>query len=277
MPPPNFNKHSMGNKAAEVAAKKPQIDGKTVKRLVKTIVKNYKFQLLFVIICIIVASVVNVSSLMFIQTIIDDFIEPLLIEKQTNPDVVISFVEFAKLISKMFALYIFGTLTNFAYNRMMVNVSEGTLRSIRNTMFSKMQKLPIRYFDTHKHGDIMSHFTTDTDTLEQMISQSLPNFVSSAITIVTVFFAMLSMSIPMTVFVIVFVIIMFIVTKFIAGKSGQYFMGMQNMIGAVNGYIEEMINGQKVVKVFNYEERAKEGFDKLNEKLFDNMVNANFK
>ncbi len=270
-----FNKKSNGSAAAELAANRPKISMSTVKRLLHLIIKKYKLRLFFVVICIITASIVNVSSLTFIQTIIDDFIEPLLLQKQNNPDIIISFAEFASLIAKMMCLYLVGTLASFLYARMMVNVSQGSLKQIRDTMFSKMQKLPIRYFDTHKHGDIMTHYTNDTDALEQMIAQSLPNFVSSAITIITVLIAMFRMSWQMTLFVLAFVVFMLFITKAIASKSGQYFIGMQNMIGTTNGYIEEMINGQKVVKVFNHEDTCKKEFDKLNEELCENAFQAN--
>ncbi len=275
MPKGAMPRGNAGSRAAEVAAKKPQMNFKTIKRLMGIILKKYKARLILVGICIIISSVVTVLSSVFIQTIVDDFIEPLLLKKQTNPGVTVDLAEFAKLISKMIVIYVFGTIAMFTYNRLMVTVSQGTLKNIRDTMFSKMQTLPIKYFDTNKHGEVMSHYTTDTDALEHMISQSLPNFISGSITLIAVVFAMIKMSWQLTIIEFVFVYLMLKITKKIASQSGKYFINQQNMIGSVNGYIEEMINGQKVIKVFNYEERSKEQFDKINEELCENMFLAN--
>ena len=175
----------------------------------------------------------------------------------------------------MGVVFLLGIISTFIYNRLMVVIAQGTLKKIRDTMFAKMQKLPIRYFDTVPHGDVMSHFTNDTDTLEQMISQSLPQLVSSILSLITVTISMIALSWQLTLFIFIFVFIMLRITMSITKKSGNYFMGQQETLGKVNGYIEEMINGQKVVKVFNYEDRAKKNFDELNENLYSNMVNAN--
>ena len=249
--------------------KRPQVNGKTVKRLLKIVTLDHKKKLIIVFICLILSSVVSVSAPLFSKKIIDEYIVPLL--GTTNP----SFDGLRNLILIMCGVFLSGVITTFIYNRLMVVIAQGTLKKIRDTMFSKMQKLPIKYFDTNPHGDVMSHYTNDTDTLEQMISQSLPQLISSILSLIAVTISMIALSWQLTLFILVFVLIMLKTTKSITKRSGSYFMGQQTTLGKVNGYIEEMINGQKVVKVFNYEERAEKGFDELNENLFKNMVNAN--
>ena len=249
--------------------RRPKINFNTVKRLLKIILKSYKKRLTVVFVCLFISSVVSVSAPMFTKKIIDDFIVPLLAVETPNLS------GLNTLIAVMAGVFAIGTLASFLYNRLMVEISEGTIKQIRDTMFTKMQKFPIKYFDTNTHGDIMSRFTNDTDTLAQMISQSLPQFISSIVSIVAVLVSMVVLSWQLTLFIVAFVIIMLKATKAITRKSGGYFIGQQKTIGKVNGYIEEMITGQKVVKVFNYEERAKANFDKINEELFNNMVNAN--
>lgn len=249
--------------------KRPKMNFNTVKRLLKIILKSHKKRLILVFVCLFISSVVSVSAPMFTKKIIDDFIVPLL--SVDNP----SLFGLNRLIALMGVVFAIGIIASFLYNRLMVEISEGTIKKIRDTMFTKMQKFPIRYFDTNTHGDIMSRFTNDTDTLAQMISQSLPQFVSSIVSVVAVLISMIILSWQLTIFIIIFAIIMLKATGKITSKSGDYFIGQQQSIGKVNGYIEEMITGQKVVKVFNYEERAKEKFDKINEDLFKNMVNAN--
>ena len=246
-----------------------KLDGKTAKRIIGYITKNYKKQLFLVIICILVSSVSGVIGSLFLQTVIDDYITPLL--NVSNP----VFTGLLKAIGVMAVIYIIGALAGYLYNRIMAVISQSVLKDIRDEMFSKMQTFPISYFDTNTHGDIMSHYTNDTDTLRQMISQSLPSLISSLITIVAVIFAMLSISVLLTVFIIIFVFFMLYVTKKIAGKSGKYFINQQQSLGKVNGFVEEMINGQKVIKVFTHEEKAKEDFNKLNEELCVNMTKAN--
>lgn len=246
-----------------------KLDGKTAKRIIGYITKNYKKQLFFVIMCILVSSVSGVIGSLFLQTVIDDYITPLL--NVTNP----VFTGLLKTIGVMAVIYIIGALAGYLYNRIMAVISQSVLKDIRDEMFAKMQTFPISYFDTNTHGDIMSHYTNDTDTLRQMISQSLPSLISSLITIVAVVFAMLSISVLLTFFIIIFVFFMLYVTKKIAGKSGKYFINQQQSLGKVNGFVEEMINGQKVIKVFTHEEKAKEDFDKLNEELCVNMTKAN--
>ncbi len=249
--------------------KRPELNKGTVKRLLKIISEKYKKHLVLVFICLVISSVVSVSAPLFSKKIIDDYIVPLL--GTENP----VFDGLRNLILIMGVVFLLGIISTFIYNRLMVVIAQGTLKKIRDTMFAKMQKLPIRYFDTVPHGDVMSHFTNDIDTLEQMISQSLPQLVSSILSLITVTISMLALSWQLTLFIFIFVFIMLRITMSITKKSGNYFMGQQETLGKVNGYIEEMINGQKVVKVFNYEDRAKKNFDELNENLYSNMVNAN--
>ena len=249
--------------------KRPELNKGTVKRLLKIISEKYKKHLVLVFICLVISSVVSVSAPLFSKKIIDDYIVPLL--GTENP----VFDGLRNLILIMGVVFLLGIISTFIYNRLMVVIAQGMLKKIRDTMFAKMQKLPIRYFDTVPHGDVMSHFTNDTDTLEQMISQSLPQLVSSILSLFTVTISMIALSWQLTLFIFIFVFIMLRITMSITKKSGNYFMGQQETLGKVNGYIEEMINGQKVVKVFNYEDRAKKNFDELNENLYSNMVNAN--
>ncbi|MBC8559095.1 ABC transporter ATP-binding protein [Clostridiaceae bacterium NSJ-33] len=244
------------------------MDKKTVKRLLSYF-GTYKLQFTFVLICIVISAVAGVLSSLFLQTLIDDYIEPLLIAAAPN------FSGLLRMILVMAGIYLIGVLATLFYNRVMVVIAQGMLKKIRDDMFSHMQTLPIRYFDTHTHGDVMSHYTNDTDTLRQMLTQSIPQTFSSLITIVAVFFAMLSLSIWLTIFVIVLAFIMLKVIGKVAGQSGRYFVKQQESLGDVNGYIEEMINGQKVVKVFCHEEKAKEEFDRKNENLFHNASEAN--
>ena len=242
---------------------------KTVKRLLGYITKGYKKQLVLVIICIILSSIAGVAGSLFLKTLIDDYITPLL--SMENP----VFTGLLKAIGIMILIYLVGIVSTYLYNRTMVMVSQGVLKTIRDEMFDKMQSFPIKYFDTNTHGDIMSHYTNDTDTLMQMISQSLPNLMASTVTIVAVFCAMLTISIPLTVFILLFVFLMLKITGKVTSKSGKYFANQQATLGKANGYVEEMINGQKVVKVFTYEEEAKEKFNKINEELCENTTKAN--
>ena len=249
--------------------KRPKADGKTLKRIIKYITKNYKKQFIFVIICIILSSIAGVAGSLFLKTLIDDYITPLLLE--ANP----VFTGLLKAIFIMIGIYLIGIISTWTYNVITVRISQGVLKNIRDEMFSKMQKLPIKYFDAHTHGDIMSHYTNDTDTLMQMISQSIPQLIASGTTVIAVFCSMISISIALTAVVIMFVFLMLFFIKTVAGKSSKYFVAQQQSIGKVNGYIEEHINGQKVVKIFCHEEESKIEFDKLNEELCTNATNAN--
>ena len=251
---------------------KPKIEMATVKRLFSYLGK-YKFYLLAVVLCIILSAVASVSASLFLKTLIDDYIEPMLIlADPLNSEV---YAAFLRTLALMGGIYLAGVISTFTYNRIMVTVAQSVLKKVRDEMFEHMQSLPVKYFDTHNHGDIMSHYTNDTDTLRQMISQSLPNTFSSIISMCAVFASMLSLSVWLTLIVIVFVFIIFKVVKVVAGNSGKFFFAQQGAIGDVNGFVEEMINGQKVVKVFCHEEAAKSEFDEKNENLCRVATNAN--
>ena len=247
---------------------RPQVNPNTLKRLLGYL-SVYKTRVIVVVICILLSAIANVMSSLFIQRLIDDYISPLLLE--ANP----VFDALFRAIVQMACIYVIGILASLIYNRTMAVISQGILKKIRDDMFAHMQTLPIKYFDTHTHGDIMSHYTNDTDTLRQMLAQSIPQMFSSLITIISVFFAMLFTSWQLTIFVLCFVFIMLQVTGRVAGKSGYYFIRQQKALGDVNGYIEEMINGQKVIKVFCHEEKAKEVFDQKNEELCRDASAAN--
>ncbi len=249
--------------------KKGRMDFKTLARVLKYITKKYKLRLFFVIICLLLSTASSVAGNLYLQTLIDDYIVPLV--GVQNP----VYTSLIKAIITMIFIYGVGVIASFLSSRLMVRASEGTLKEIRDEMFVKMQRLPIKYFDTHTHGDIMSRYTNDTDTLSQMISQSIPEMFSVIVTIVVIFIAMVVTNIYLTLVVLIFLGIILLITRFMTSRSGRYFVKQQEAVGNLNGYIEEMINGQKVVKVFCYEERAKERFDKLNEELAENVYNAN--
>lgn len=240
----------------------------TVKRLLSYL-GEYKIRLVVVAFCILISAAASVASSLFLQTLIDDYIGPLLLEAVPN------FGGLLKIISTMGVVFLTGIIASLFYARTMAVVAQKTLKDIRDEMFEKMQQLPIRYFDTRTHGDIMSHYTNDADTLRQMISQSLPNLFSSVVSMIAVFASMLHLSIWLTILVILFTVVILLVVKAIAGKSGTYFMKQQKNIADVNGYIEEMVNGQRVVKVFCYEEKAKERFKVKNENLRESTAMAN--
>lgn len=243
-------------------------DINTIKRLLKYFDK-YKFRFIFVLVCIVISAAASVGGSLFIQVLIDKYITPMLLSPNPSYDGLFS------AISKMALLYITGVLSSFAYSRIMVYIAQGILKTIRDDMFTHMQSLPVRYFDTNTFGDVMSRFTNDTDTLRQMISMAIPQMFSSLITIIAVFSAMLYSSVYLTIFVLVMLFVMLKTIKFIGSKSGHYFIKQQVALGKINGYIEEMINGQKVVKVFCHEEKSKETFDILNENMREVSSNAN--
>ena len=248
---------------------KGQNPSKTLKRLMGVILKNYTPHCIVVLLCIFGSAFVSVKGTLFMQTLIDDYILPLM--SQSNPD----FRPLGMAIMKLALFFIAGALMTYTYNRIMVNVSQGTMKKIRVDLFTHMESLPIKYFDTHAHGDIMSIYTNDIDTLRQMISQSIPQLVSSAATIVSVLISMIILNIPLTILTLIMVAIMVLTTGKVAGKAGSYFMKQQKSIGELNGFIEEMMEGQKVVKVFCHEEESIKDFNKLNEQLFDSANNAN--
>lgn len=250
---------------------KPKIKnpGKLFARLMGFIFKKYLPACIIVVICIFVSVLANVQGTMFTKNLIDDYIVPLL--KTGSPD-------YGPLLAAMGRVAVFygiGVISTFAYSKIMICVSQGTIKNLRVELFSHMQDLPIRYFDSHAHGDIMSIYTNDIDTLRQLISQSLPQILNSAITVVSVFVSMVILNIPLTILTIVMVIVTTIVTKKFAGFSSRYFLAQQRDLGKVNGFIEEMLNGQKVVKVFTHEQENIEAFDKINDELFESAYNAN--
>ena len=240
-----------------------------LKRLLGLIMKHYKFHCIAVAVCIAGSTLATVRGTLFLQTLIDDFILPL--AEAAAPD----YGPLAAALIKLACVYAVGVLCAWGYNRLMVNVSQGTLRNVRTALFQKMEALPIQYFDTHSHGDIMSVYTNDTDTLRQMIGQSMPQLLSSSLTIVSVFISMLMLNLPLTAISVVMVCVMLAVSKFIAGRSGSYFIRQQVALGKVNGYIEEMMEGQKVVKVFCHEEESLSQFRRLNTELRECAYSAN--
>ena len=241
---------------------------KTLKRLLGYIMKRYKFRYLIVIVCIAISSIVQVVGTMFMKQLIDDYILPMLDGR------VQTFQPLIEALATMACIYLVGIVCTYAYNMIMMYIAQGVLKGIRDDMFAHMETLPIKYFDTHQHGDIMSHYTNDTDTLRQMVSQSIPNLFSSGITLISTFISMLILSVPLTLVVLFGVFVMLKVSGKIGGNSAKYFMAQQNDLGKTNGYIEEMMDGQKVVKVFCHEDQAVEEFNKLNDGLFETAKSA---
>ena len=252
-------------------APRPKVEnpGKILGRILSMMLKKYWLQCIIVLICIICAAFANVRGIVFMQSLIDDYIIPM--TQTADPD----FSPLADALLKIAGIYVIGILCNLAYQKIMVYVSQGTLRNIRKDIFNKMESLPIKYFDTHAHGDIMSVYTNDVDTLRQLISQSLPQVTNSAVSIVSTFLSMIILDIPLTVLTVLMVFIMLGVTKTVGSRSRKYFTKQQQDLGVVNGYIEEMINGQKVVKVFCHEEEAIKDFKKINDQLRDSAYHAN--
>ena len=243
--------------------------GKIFKRIMSYVFQNYKYQFFLVVILIFVSVLANVQGTLFMQKLIDDYITPFLLTDHPN------FAPLAKAIGQVAVFYAVGVVSVYIYNLIMVYITQGTLHNMRKDLFSHMEKLPIKYFDTHAHGDIMSVYTNDIDTLRQMISQSIPQFLNSGITIISTFISMLILSIPLSAVTLIMVGIMLFFTKKATGQSGKYFARQQKNLGAVNGYIEEMMNGQKVVKVFCHEEESKEKFRELNNELYVSADRAN--
>lgn len=250
---------------------RPKVEnpGKLFMRLLAYIMKNYAVHCILVVICIFITVLASVQGTWFMQTLIDGYILPLI--GQADPD----FSGLLHAIMRVAIFYLIGALASYIYTRIMVNVSQGTLKNLRDDMFTHMEELPIRYFDTHYHGDIMSTYTNDIDTLRQMISQSMPQFLNSIITIVSVFVSMLLLNVPLTIVTLLMIGVTLFVTKKIGALSAKYFIAQQKDIATVNGYIEEMMNGQKVVKVFTHEEESIENFNRLNDQLFHSADNAN--
>ncbi len=250
---------------------KPTVEnpGKILKRLMGYVFEYYGFRMIMVFILIIVSVLANLQGTMFMKTLIDDYIDPMVKHNDQN------FVPLIHAILRTATFYMIGIAATYSYNRIMVNVSQGTLRRVRDNLFEHMQSLPIKYFDTHTHGDIMSIYTNDVDTLRQMISQSIPSLFQSGLTVIGVIVCMLIRSVPLTIVSFIMVGFMLSFTMRLSKKSGEFFVKQQKNLGKENGFIEEMITGQKVVKVFCHEEESIEEFDKLNEALFDSSYNAN--
>lgn len=253
----------------QAMGKMQKVDKKTLKRFFNYFSLKSKLRFLLVIACIAISALVSVKGTLFTRTLIDDYIQPLLLSD--NP----VFDGLLNAIKTMACLYAAGVIATFIKQITMAFITQDFLRLIRNDLFEHMQKLPIKYFDTNAHGDIMSRFTNDTDTLRQMLNQSIPQVLDSSITIVSVFAAMLSLSIPLTLIVVAFIFMISLITRFIGGKSARYSIKQQRTLGDLNGYIEEMVNGQKVIKVFCHEQQTKETFDEKNEELFQTMAKAN--
>ena len=250
---------------------KPQVKnpGKIFMRLMRYVFRKYKWHYLLVFALIFVGVLANVQGTMFQKTLIDEYITPML--TTANPD----FTPLLYAILRVAGFYLLGILSTYTYNLIMIYVTQGVLRDLRNDMFTHMEKLPIKYFDTHAHGDIMSIYTNDIDTLRQVISQSIPQAVNSGVTIVSVLTSMIILNVPLTLLSLLMVGVMLFVTKNAAGKSGKYFMEQQANLGKENGFIEEMMNGQKVVKVFCHEEANKQRFQELNDALCESADKAN--
>ena len=253
------------------AGPRPKVEnpGKVFKRILAYVMKQYKFQVILVLCCILLGVFAQVQGTLFMQTLIDSYILPLLAEKSND------FSGLLHAITRVACFYGVGILAVFIQNRTMAKITQGTLKRLRDDLFVHMQTLPIKYFDSHAHGDIMSVYTNDIDTLRQLISQSLPQLVNTTITVVSVFLSMLYLSVPLSVLTLVMVGAMMLATKYLTGNSGKYFLKQQQELGKVNGYIEEMMNGQKVVKVFCHEDAAIKEFNELNDELFHSADKAN--
>ncbi len=261
-----------GNRGAAMMAPKPRVEnpGKILARLFSVVLAQYKWHCVLVLLFILGGTAATVSGNLFMKTLIDDYVVPYIGEGGAA-----DFGPLRTALLKMACVFLAGVGCVFAYNRLMVYVSQGTMRTLRADLFTHMQSLPIRYFDTHAHGDIMSVYTNDVDTLRQMIGQSMPQLVSAVVTIVSVFCSMVALSLPLTLLTLAMVGLMLFVTKQLTSRSGSYFVAQQRSLGAVNGYIEEMMEGQRVVKVFCREGANTARFDELNDALADNAYNAN--
>lgn len=242
---------------------------KSFSRLLKYMVSTNKVAWFFVVVCIIVSAYAQMQGMVFIQSLVDDYIEPMIVSGLND------FSSLAQALGKVAAIYAVGIIASFTYSRIMVNVSQGTMKKLRTDLFNNMEKLPIKYFDTHAHGDIMSVYTNDIDTMRQLISQSIPQIFNSLITLIFAFVAMVKMNIVLAAITVVMAIVMIAVTRKFTSRSGKYFDKQQKALGAVDGFIEEMLDGQKVVKVFCHEEKAKQDFDKINEELRFSSYKAN--
>lgn len=267
--PPTMNMRGPHGPRNHGKVKMPEGGMKTIRRLVKYVLKNYRFSLAGVMVCIVVTSFTTLASTLFTRSLIDDYILPL--TKQAQPD----FSPLAQALMTLGAVLLVGAICSYLHSRLMINVSQGTMKRLRNDLFSHMEKLPIKYFDSNAHGDIMSIYTNDVDTLRQMISQSLPNVFSSIITICITFGSMIMLSWPLALLVLVMTLTMVFTTKSLSARSANHFIAQQQSLGKMNGFIEEMLTGQKVVKTFCHEDEAIEQFQQLNESLRSNTNDAN--
>lgn len=240
-----------------------------LKRLLTYMIRNYKFSFFMVVVCIVIGAIATMRGMLFIQTLVDDYIVPLM--KAPSPD----YTRLANALTRIAALYAVGVLAAYGYNRIMVNISQGTMKRLRVQLFSNMEALPIRFFDSHAHGDIMSVYTNDVDTLRQLFSQSIPQIINSAATLIATFISMIILNVPLTVITLVMALVMLAATAKLSGLSAKHFQAQQKDLGAVDGFIEEMLDGQKIVKVFCHEEQAEEAFQKLNDKLRASADDAN--
>ncbi|MBO5998253.1 MAG: ABC transporter ATP-binding protein [Lachnospiraceae bacterium] len=258
-----------GRGRAFVKAQKIDNMGEVMKRLIGLVMKDYKFHILIVAVCIVLAAVATLRGTLFMRTLIDDYITPMIETKSSD------FAPLASALAKMAVIYAIGVIANYSYQRIMIVVSQGSMLKIRKQLFEHMESLPIRYFDTHAHGDIMSVYTNDVDTLRQLIAQSMPQFLNSLITVTMTFISMIILSLPLTLLSLLMIGVTIAVSAYIGSNAGKFFVKQQRDLGSLNGYIEEMITGQKVIKVFCHENTAVNGFVERNDQLFDSAFNAN--
>ena len=264
---------AMGNRRQPAAINRKNMDFKVLGRVLGYMMKRYKFRFILVLVCILITAVSTLVGMLFMQSLIDDYITPML--NVVNAGGTADFAPLLGALVRIALIYVVGIISSFTYNRLMIYITQGTMRDLRNDIFTHMESLPIKYFDTNAHGDIMSIYTNDVDTLRQLISQSIPQMVNSLVTLIITFVSMIVLSIPLTVLTVVMVLVMMFAASKIGGKSAKYFGAQQRDLGIVNGYIEEMMEGQKVVKVFNHEEKNMESFRQLNDQLRVSADNAN--
>lgn len=263
----------IGNRRPPADMKRKNMDLKLLGRVLGYMMKRYKVRFIIVLICILITAATTLVGMLFMQSLIDDYINPMLTAKLAGEAV--DFSPLAGALLRIALIYVVGIIASFTYNRLMIYICQGTMRDIRDDIFTHMESLPIKYFDTNAHGDIMSIYTNDVDTLRQLISQSIPQVVNSAVTLIITLISMIALSIPLTILTLVMVGVMFLAAGKIGGNSAKYFSAQQKNLGKVNGYIEEMLEGQKVVKVFNHEEKNLEEFRKINEELRVSADQAN--
>ena len=264
---------AMGNRRQPAEMNRKNMDFKVLGRVLGYMMKRYRFRFILVLVCILITAIATLVGMLFMQSLIDDYITPML--NAVNAGGTADFAPLLSALLRIALIYAVGIITSFTYNRLMIYITQGTMRDLRDDIFTHMESLPIKYFDTNAHGDIMSIYTNDVDTLRQLISQSIPQMVNSGVTLVITLVSMIALSVPLTVLTVLMVGVMLFAAGKIGGKSAKYFGAQQKDLGVVNGYIEEMMEGQKVVKVFNHEEKNMEGFRRLNDQLRVSADNAN--